>query len=423
MVAVPVFLLVLFLLGSMSSWRKVGRVRQRWEHEFGTTAEILGRFPPREASRSALEIEELLDTMGIQIVPHTRSGYKPPVGERYIEYKNVKQDLHGYLKRQLERSERVLDPPPASVEAYLERHRSTLETVWKLLLEDEPPRWESDVSRVWGGPIPNLHGHTHAQRLLIAVALIRSRQGDDAGALRSLEASWSLNQSLREDPIPIGQYTGISIARMQLGALRHIAEVPIEWRDRLFDHDYRDALLTALWRRGWNWVQIDEQTSPWQRGSDRNPGFLVRTIELTMSPYVRYCMADASDEFMRRLKNIAALKTLCDVDLASHDADLQISLPRWNLVGGLMLTDMTREIQSLARFELDLELTAKVIELRGGDRRKVGESRDSEVCPGDRWIQDARPDGTFELRLSRDVTWPNQTGIVLPTHYSIAGPS
>ncbi len=423
MVAVPVLLFVLFLVGNMSSWRKVGHVRKRWEREFGTTAEVIDRFPPREANRSALEIEKLLDSMGIQIVPRARPGHKPPLGERYVEYKNIKKDLHGYLKRELERSERVLDPPPASVRAYLERHRATLEAVRRVLLEDESPRWESDVSRVWGGPTPNLHGHTHAQRLLITVALIRSRKGNDAEALRTLEASWNLNRSLREEPIPAGQDTGVSIARMQLGALRHLAGVPVEWRDRLFEHDYRDSFLTALRRHGWSWVRIDEQSSPWQEGSDRDPGFLVRAVELTMTPYARYCMADASDEFMDHLMNIAALKTLCDTDLSSHNADLQISLPRWNLVGGLILPDMTREIHSLARFELDRELTARVIELRGGVRRTVSESRDSEVCPKDRWVQDAGADGAVELRLSREVTWPNQTGLVLPNHYSIAPPS
>ncbi len=422
MVAVPVFLLVLFLLGSMSSWRKVGHVRKRWENEFGTTAEVLGRFPPREANRSALEIEKLLDSMGIQIVPRSRSGYETPLGEKYLAYKKIKKDLHGYVKKELERSERVLDPPPATVEAYLERHRSTLDAVRRILLEAESPRWESDASKVWGGPVPNLHGHTHAQRLLIAVALIQSRQGDDAEALRTLEASWNLNRFLREEPFPAGQYTGVSIARMQLGALRHLAEVPIEWRDRLFDHDYRDAFLTALWRHGWSWVQIDEQTSPWQQDSDRDPGFLVRAVEVTMSPYARYCMADASDEFLDHLKNFAALETLCDTDLASRNADLQISLPRWNLVGGLILPDMTREIHSLARFELDRELTARVIELRDGVRRTVSDSRDSEVCPGDRWIQIVDADGNVDLKLSREVAWPNQTGIVLPTHFSVAVP-
>ncbi len=423
MVAVPVFLVVLFLLGSMSSWRKVGHVRKRWEKEFGTTAEVLDRFPPRDANRSALEIEKLLDSMGIQIVPHSRPGYEAPLAERYLEYKNVKKDLHGYLKKELERSERVLDPPPATVRAYLERHRSTLDAVRKVLLEDESPRWESDVSSVWGGPMPNLHGHTHAQRLLITVALIQSRLGDDAEALGTLEASWNLNRFLREEPIPMGQDTGISIARMQMGALRHLADVPFEWRDRLFEHDYRDAFLTALRRHGWSWVRIDEQSSPLQRDPDRDPGFLARAVELTLSPYARYCMADASDEFMDHLKNIAALKTLCDTDLSRHDADLQISLPRWNLVGGLILPDMTREIHSLARFELDRELTARVIELRGGVRRTISESRDSEVCPKDRWVQNAGTDGTVKLKLSREVTWPNQTGIVLPNQYSIAPPS
>ena len=73
----------------------------------------------------------------------------------------------------------------------------------------------------------------------------------------------------------------------------------------------------------------------------------------------------------------------------------------------------------LARLELDLELTARLLELRAAGGDWPDDDRPSRVCPEERWVVSAAADGRRTLALSRDVDWPDLRGARLPTSLSV----
>ena len=109
------------------------------------------------------------------------------------------------------------------------------------------------------------------------------------------------------------------------------------------------------------------------------------------------------------MRNLERVNTLCDHDLSVHNANLDIPVPRWNLIGKLIVPNLANAVDRLARLELDLELTGLMLE-------PWAESgpRPSETCPGDHWVYSRSDDG-LEIAFDREISWPNQSGFVLPT--------
>ena len=214
-------------------------------------------------------------------------------------------------------------------------------------------------------PIPNLLGHLDLQRLLLADALACGERGDDRCGLDDLDASWQLNRALRDDPILITQLIAISVTRLQIGTLRQLGQVPANWEKRLAEHDFRQSFLSSLRFEAWAWTQVDHAAMV-------QPALGQRIVYSLGRPYVRYCLADASEDYRQRLDNLARLKTLCDVDLAALDADLDVPVPRWNLLGDLVVPNLSDTVDRLRRLELDIELTVRILEIEAGRRANSG---------------------------------------------------
>ena len=76
----------------------------------------------------------------------------------------------------------------------------------------------------------------------------------------------------------------------------------------------------------------------------------------------------------------------------------------------------------MARLEIDLELTAKLLDLKAAREQNGGRwpstlrgIEESAACPRARWIYETGGDGKMSLALDYHV--PSGTGIVLPTLY------
>ena len=233
--------------------------------------------------------------------------------------------------------------------------------------------------------VPNLLGHIDLQRLLLGDAVTRFEAGDRPTALADLEASWQLNRSLRDDPVLITQLIAMSNLRMQLGVLRQVGRLPLVWRDRLDEHDYRQSFLAGMQLDAWLPSQLTDAASWIQE-----LGVLYALKDTLAKPYFELCAADISNAMRKRLDNLARLAVLCDTDLGERGtADLDITVPTWNKYGELLAPNLDDTIYRLARLEIDLELTAKLVELeaaREGNGGRWPESlpgiEDSRVLPG-----------------------------------------
>jgi hypothetical protein len=390
------------------------RVVKSWEQELGSLEEILARYPPREANGAALALETLTAPLGIDLVPRWVQDRARPSDEEVEAHQSISLELSDYLNRHLERDRRAIDAPPPDLASFLEARADAIGSVRRHLAGGEVPEWERHVERMAAAPLPNLLGQMNLHRLLLTDALVRLQAGSREEALASLEASWRLNESLRDDPTLIGQLIAIAVARMQAGALRQVDGVPDEWLARIEGRDHRAPFFAALALEGWMWSQpgwslgYEEQATPWER--------LVMRVT---RPYYRYCLADASDAMRERVANLSRLDALCGVDLAAHDADLAIPLPWWNWLGGELVQNVADALDRLIRMELDLELTRKLLELESAEPRPVPASDPSQACPGDRWIYESASDGSVTITFGREMTWPGMAGAVLSNHFTL----
>jgi hypothetical protein len=415
--------IVLFaLLSFVASWR-VDRARQGWQHTLGSREAILRRFPSREANAGALRLERLAARLGIELAPAKVEGRDRPSPEARRAYDRVRLDVIDtfFLDRL-----RLVEPErsPEAVRAFMDEHREELDAVLQSLRADPAPQWELQLEELDRMPVPSLLAQIHLQRLLLTGALT-----DRDRAWTFLEASWQLNRALRDEPILIEQRVAAAIMVMQAGVLRRLGETgPPQWRARLFEHDYRASLLDALRVEGWLWTEVDSTNfktpSTWDAWTRLNtverwiPKPTVGVFRGLVRPYADFSVASVADELRRRLDNLGKVKGLCDYDLGEQDADLAFAVPKWNMFSSRLTKGLERAVRRIARLELELELTGKLLDLRAG--RVTDRIEQSAACPADRFRYETTPSGAASLEFSRELSWPESIGLFLPTQEMVA---
>ena len=136
-------------------------VRRSWEGTLGTFEEMLQRYPKTEANFGALEIERLAASLGIDIVPRWITDRPRPSEESVEAFNRVKRTVLGeYLRSSLEQPNLgVIANPPESLTAYVEQNAAAFDALTTYLSSvsaAEAPVWESDFSKLYAAPIPNL---------------------------------------------------------------------------------------------------------------------------------------------------------------------------------------------------------------------------------------------------------------------------
>lgn len=424
-VALAAVILAGYLAMRAISSGRAAQVAVSWDETIGSMEDVLERYPRREANDEARRLERLSAAIGVDLATRSAEGRDRPDPPRAAELDRIKPSLGSYLKQQLEKPERRIDPPPPDLERFLEARAADLDALRRELRAGGDPRWELQLDLLLAAPIPNLLGQIYLQKLLLADALVRTHHGDHATALADLEASWRLNTALRDDPVLITQLIAIAVARNQVGCLRKLEAVPPRWRDRLREHDYRVSFVNAALLDAWIWTQIDDLRQI--GGAD---GYLARAAWSLTKPYVKYCLADVSEEVLWRLRYFRDAGPVCDVDLATGDLDLGVEIPAWNLVGGWSAPpDLSGAALRVTRLELDLELTERI--LRAGEAREEERAAWPDLpdgaqrcrsCPRERWVYRLEADGSLTIELSRGLSWGTVTGPVLPTRFTLPPP-
>jgi hypothetical protein len=398
---------------------RMEQAERGWEETLGSWEEMVQRFPAREANAAALAVERLSAELGINTAQrHRADGIRPTPG-KVATYRSVKAEAGKYLQSQIERTTRGVDPATTGLASYLDNHREELRALHEQLLHDETPRWEQHLELLYAAPVPNLVGLLELQRLMLADSVARYAEGDREGALSGLEASWHLNLALRDDPALITQLIAMAVARMQAGVVRQFDDLPDIWHERLSENDFRDSFLFALQVEAQGMMQM-----PTALGREGN--LLHLAIWNVARPYNRLCAASLSDEMRRRLVRLSKAEALCSGDPGYHGADLNVPVPRWNLLGRLIVPNLGSSLERLARLELDTELSLKVLEVDSARRSNGGQFprtvegiADSAACPEERWEYYVDPSGKMTILFSRELTWPNQPGTKLPTRFTV----
>lgn len=211
----------------------VESVRLECEAMMPELATISVRHPAQEANSAALALERAADPLGIDMVPRARGGLGNADRRPNVAAIEGQHDLWQWLQRELATPSGATSHPPEPAARLLADGAAGLEEVRAILLTGELPRWESGDPARAESPIPNLLGHIHLNRRLLADALANGASGIRDEAARSLEASLRLSESVMLRPETISQFVGIAMAKQFATALRKIPSMPQDLAARL----------------------------------------------------------------------------------------------------------------------------------------------------------------------------------------------
>ena len=155
-------------------------------------------------------------------------------------------DVPPYLKEQLESETDDIAEPPQDVKTYLRDHAEDLSKLENLVLRTDAPTWETNFGLLAAAPVPNWRSLLRLQAAIALDSLQQSRLGRTRDALKGLEVSWKINESLRERPDVMSQQIAMAGLNMQAAILRKIKMIPLDWEQRIAAVNLQEPVMTAL---------------------------------------------------------------------------------------------------------------------------------------------------------------------------------
>lgn len=399
--------------GNWIAHQQEQRSQQQWQT-------FTAQFANSVSNQTALALETASANLGINLLG-LKSDRPSPSPTQIKQAEAIHQDLQVYLERQLEDPSDAVAPLPQHLQNYLKVHATELETIRSQGLQGDMPQWQVAMSYPNGTQVrPTFAGFVKLQRLLVADALEKNRLGQTEAAIANLEASWRLNQALRDRPELNSQIVALIVAKTQAGALRKIKRLPAVWQQRLMEHDYRQSFLVALNWESWLVADLIRKTSPLAKPS---PSGLSSVWYSIRQPYFRLAALDAASK-MRQAYRSLPQQNSCLFDAQAFDMNLDTSLAIWNAEGGDTLFGFAQQWRTAGFLMVDLELTQKVLNTKAAIAQSPATSisstrRPSLICPEAQWIYRVSPDDAWTLTFSQVLERPTQEakGLALPLTY------
>ena len=297
-----------WVTGSLVAARGMQRIgEEQWPAGLGTLASIETRFPPQKTNDSARRLVALAKPLGISF--ETASS-QPDA---------LRTAIGQYLKAEHIRAEAAIGEPPAEVQTYLAAHETEIDALRDHLLHGDSIVWDLDLSKGFDAPVPNLTGHMHVGRLLIARALVRGR-GDDPRAWDDLHAAWRVAQSLEPRPELISQLIVLTTTRFVSGAAWKLPQAPDHaWFADVQRIDHRRLLMSAYQNEMW---------VMWRNGERSMNG----VTGAVARPYLRWSIVDMAHRQRAAMEKLAALTTCRIGDEPSADY-----IPQWNVLAAIAM--------------------------------------------------------------------------------------
>jgi hypothetical protein len=410
--------LVWLVGGSAYARYREKQVEAEWVRSFGTRQQLLDRYPKTTTNGSTQLLERLAKQLELDLTPKTADSITADASASRSA-RERRELMSRYLKSQLEKSEATIDPPPPEVRDFLADHAKDVSAIVDTLTKAEPLRWNFDPGSLRGRqPIPDVYGLIGLQRLLLADALVTSATRNSTAASRMLDASWKLNQPLREIPDVMCQLIALAIARLQVGALRKVEVDATVWRPRLAEYDFKrsilDTQLLVIWpsaARHRELLEIDSRRAKplleRLRSTFEEPnGDIVwsQVLEKMRLSYLHVKDSPLLDKEIWGTENGS--------NRNAADAIFSIQMPN--------LLDSFRRVDRLV---IESELTDKILQARSLRRENnlrwpaAVAGIEATRFPGARWIYAVSPQGTMTLSLSEEPKW-GASGLVLPCRFT-----
>ncbi|HSE40607.1 MAG TPA: hypothetical protein VLH08_07545 [Acidobacteriota bacterium] len=386
----------------------------RWSRGFGDPIENLAmHFPPRSDNEPATRLKQLAVRLGIEFTTPGDADNYPPI------YKDAKREkliggysglLDFYIRKQLEKPNLSVDPPPEIVSSYLMDYRKELQAVRDHILNSPPILWRQDLNH-WDkdkqpdSALPRLLAIVALQRTLVGRAVELASRQNFPESETYLDAGWKLNQALREHPDILPQLISLVIDCQWLGVIRKLP-VDLDWTRKIAEHNYRKSFVKAFQVDAhWIWRYRDVPLSD------------IPILDLILQPYARICIASSLE---KEREEIASLQSLNPCSLGYDDFEEITEPSKWNLVQPERWPNEKKQILGrLAKLEIDRELTAMII--RANHALLPAENNESShACPDGIWALETLPNGSTRIQYASPLESPEGPRLILPTSFTVS---
>jgi hypothetical protein len=343
-----------------AAWKRSGR--EPWPLSLGALEDVPRQYPKAAPTPAALRLIELGKPLSIEFTPKQRTPKHP-----------LHDAIAGYVRAEQQRDRAEIGEPPAAVVAFLNEREREIDALRDHLLHGGIG-WEVDLGAGFDAPVPNLLGHMHASRLLIARALHRAR-GGDRRAWADLHAVSALERSLLSRPEMLCHLIAHAIARSVTAASWKLpppaapSETPVDRERLLLRALQHDTWL--MWRFGVN------VRSPFGRVGQ---------------PYVWLSAANMATHQRDTAEQLARV-TECGFDGKTFFDERVRALPPWNEFAKVVIPDVGAAWTRARRFAAEREASANALRLRAGLNVEP-QSR----CSDGRWLVE-----NDRLRFSREL--------------------
>lgn len=326
-------------------------------------------------------------------------------------YQTIEETLSEFLQQQAAKVSGPLDPLPPALSAYLNAHKDAIAAAQSQILESEAPRWEMDFERMseLNYPFPGFVNVFNLQKLLLLSAIDHDHKGRPDEALKTLEASWRLNQAIAQRPDLVSQMLASVVSEQQAGILRHLENVPTVWQTRLTEQSQHPSVIAGLQFDAWLQYQISQNSLMHliQRpGAVTDLEKLLATLSYWFSPAYGLALTviDTTRTAHQALDQLSPLD-ICATPLPAAELILsQEKTAWWNSATAISPVVVARRWQAAGDRALTLELTQKVLQAKqlsqAGQWPNQLPGLASEVCSGEKWVYERANDNTITLSLS-----------------------
>ena len=411
--AIGVFVVVVFVV-HYALWplalSKEKVVEKRWADAGLPLAGFLDGLPATRTDAAAERLCAAVVPLGFSIKPKTGQDDKGVTKEKADRWDKVKGAVQDYGKAELEKPGPEAAAPTGDAAAFLEEAQPALQEV-RGLLQKETPVWISEPGKGIQGAIPNLLGHLHLARVLVADALRLHAAHQDGAALEDLDAAWRLTEPLEGRPELISQLIVIAIRKMDVVALRKLDGVPETWRRRLESWDPSKGMVTSFRAEAAGWEQAARVMSI-STGAAGAVSARDRFIDWLLRPYVRLGTADGVG---RTLTLVQAFREAgaCPSDAALPERALAAleSIPWWNVPGKIGFPGFASSWLRVKYARIQIELTDKVLQVKAA-KAETGawpaevQGIEASFCTKEKWTYVAK-EGGVSLTFSAPMPSPD----------------
>ena len=399
--------------GNMWAARREEQSDRAWTATFGSLDDLKKKYPTRGTNETAMRLEQVTHGTVFDLTPAVGS-VQSRGGHLGAEW-NRSQGAVDFLVAQIAKPEASIDPPANEATGFLEEKRAVVDAIEAILTTGPPPEWALDVSiPAEQRRMPNALGQIRIQRILLARALAAARAGRYDASVRSLEASWNLNESIRGRPETIPALIGLAVARLEVGALRKIDVSAQIWRTRLEATGSRSRLIDAII------LEYPRPADLAMRYRHLRPAgvgwWAYNLVSLLEEPRDRLAWADYGEAWVHAIAGLrdepAFRERAPDPKPGGSFATIMVSISIPNIRNSFDRAD---------RLALDAELTGKILRVKEARRAQgAWPPPSAEIAasrfPGLSWNY-AVDGGVMTIALARELPKP-PSPFVLPTSFS-----